>query len=172
ILANPGAALDLTSSNTVAAVINNAAPALSDALVADAALVVTASNTLLEQAAQQADGAILLAEMTQVTIVAQGAAAESLEQAGATGSAADTVNAFTGDALQNAVDDAAGQTGDLDGPGVQNAPVAANDGLVTSEDTALTVPAASLLGNDQDYDGDALSVVLTSGPSHGALAAN
>jgi VCBS repeat-containing protein len=50
-----------------------------------------------------------------------------------------------------------------------DAPTAAADAYGTSEDTALTVAAPGVLGNDSDPDGDALSAVLVSGPSHGTL---
>ena len=53
-----------------------------------------------------------------------------------------------------------------------DAPVAQNDSYVTNEDTALSVPAPGVLGNDTDADGDSLTVVLVSGPSHGTLALN
>jgi glucose/arabinose dehydrogenase len=50
-------------------------------------------------------------------------------------------------------------------------PVARDDALAVSEDLALRVPAATLLANDTDADGDALSVaVVSSGPdTHGSV---
>src|SRR5437773_2104851 len=54
-----------------------------------------------------------------------------------------------------------------------DAPVAANDdSYTTAEDTQLTVSAPGVLANDSDVDGDALSAVLMSGPSHGTLTLN
>src|SRR5207247_750135 len=54
--------------------------------------------------------------------------------------------------------------------GVNDAPVAVNDSYSTNEDTTLTVTAGSgVLGNDTDVDGDALTAILVSGPSHGTL---
>jgi VCBS repeat-containing protein len=50
-----------------------------------------------------------------------------------------------------------------------DAPVAADDGNSTDEDTPLTVAAPGVLGNDGDVDGDSLSAVLDIGPSHGTL---
>jgi VCBS repeat-containing protein len=50
-----------------------------------------------------------------------------------------------------------------------DAPVAAADAYTTAEDTALTVAAPGVLGNDSDPDGDTLTAVLVSGPSHGTL---
>src|SRR5205823_715162 len=56
---------------------------------------------------------------------------------------------------------------------VNDAPVAANDdSYTTPEDTQLTVSAPGVLANDSDVDGDALSAVLVSGPSHGTLTLN
>jgi VCBS repeat-containing protein len=53
-------------------------------------------------------------------------------------------------------------------------PVAANDSATTAEDTPLTVAAPGVLANDTDPDGDALTVVKVSDPTHGnvALGAN
>src|SRR6184192_3088189 len=55
---------------------------------------------------------------------------------------------------------------------VNNAPVAVNDSYTTPEDTQLTVSAPGVLANDSDVDGDALSAVLVSSPSHGTLTLN
>ena len=55
---------------------------------------------------------------------------------------------------------------------VNDAPTAANDAYSTNEDTPLTVAAPGVLANDTDPDGDALSAVLVSGPSHGTLTLN
>ncbi|HET6918172.1 MAG TPA: Ig-like domain-containing protein [Jiangellaceae bacterium] len=49
------------------------------------------------------------------------------------------------------------------------APVAAGDAFSTAEDTVLTVAAPGVLGNDADPDGDPLTAVLVTGPSHGSL---
>jgi VCBS repeat-containing protein len=50
-----------------------------------------------------------------------------------------------------------------------DAPVAADDAYTTDEDTALTVAAPGVLGNDSDPDGDQLTAVVASGPGHGSL---
>src|SRR5213075_604843 len=56
---------------------------------------------------------------------------------------------------------------------INDAPVAANDdSYTTPEDTQLTVAAPGVLANDSDVDGDALSAVLATGPSHGTLTLN
>ena len=54
---------------------------------------------------------------------------------------------------------------------VNDAPAAGNDGYTTTEDTALSVAAAGVLGNDTDVD-NLLAAVLVSGPAHGLLVLN
>src|SRR5205823_120218 len=56
--------------------------------------------------------------------------------------------------------------------GVNDAPLAVNDSYTTAEDTALNVAAAGVLANDSDVDGDTLSAVLVSQPTHGSLTLN
>jgi hypothetical protein len=59
-----------------------------------------------------------------------------------------------------------------DPPG-NTAPTAANDSYGTTAGTKLVVAAgAGVLANDGDADGDALSAILVSGPSHGSLTLN
>ncbi len=57
---------------------------------------------------------------------------------------------------------------------VRHVPVAVDDSYSTNEDTALTVAtkANGVLGNDTDGDGDTLSAVSFTNPSHGTLTAN
>jgi len=55
----------------------------------------------------------------------------------------------------------------------QNQPPVANaDAYAVGEDAVRTVSAPGVLGNDTDPDGDALTAVLVSGVSHGALTLN
>src|SRR5213076_1480574 len=56
--------------------------------------------------------------------------------------------------------------------GVNDAPVAVNDGYTTPEDTTLNVAAPGVLANDSDVDGDTLSAILVSQPTHGSLTLN
>src|SRR5204863_14379 len=56
--------------------------------------------------------------------------------------------------------------------GVNDAPVAVNDSYTTTEDTTLTIAASGVLANDSDIDGDTLSAVLVSPPTHGNLTLN
>jgi VCBS repeat-containing protein len=55
---------------------------------------------------------------------------------------------------------------------VNQAPIAASDSYTLAEDTALTVLAPGLLGNDTDAENDALSAVLGETTSQGTLALN
>jgi VCBS repeat-containing protein len=55
---------------------------------------------------------------------------------------------------------------------VNDAPVAVGDSYDTDEDTQLNLAAPGVLGNDEDVDGDTLTAVLVSGPSHGTLTLN
>ena len=57
-------------------------------------------------------------------------------------------------------------------PGSNHAPVAVTDSYSTNEDAALTIAAVGVLANDIDADGDALTSILVSGPSHGSLTLN
>src|SRR6185312_9884100 len=52
---------------------------------------------------------------------------------------------------------------------INDAPVAQNDTVATDENMSVS---GNVLTNDSDVDGDALSAVLVSGPSHGSLAVN
>src|SRR5439155_15347512 len=56
---------------------------------------------------------------------------------------------------------------------VNDAPAAQNDAYTTNEDAQLAVGVSQgVLLNDSDVDGDALTAVLVSGPSHGNLSLN
>ena len=55
---------------------------------------------------------------------------------------------------------------------VNDAPVAVDDVYTMAEDTLLTITAPGVLGNDTDLDGNPLSAVPVSNPSHGTLALN
>jgi VCBS repeat-containing protein len=55
---------------------------------------------------------------------------------------------------------------------INDAPVATVDTNSTDEDTLLTVAAPGVLGNDSDVDGDPLTAVLDTGPTHGTLTLN
>jgi hypothetical protein len=52
---------------------------------------------------------------------------------------------------------------------VNVAPLASDDSFSTVEDTALSVAAPGILGDDTDVNGDVLSAVLLTGPSHGTV---
>ena len=48
-------------------------------------------------------------------------------------------------------------------------PIAVDDTYTTTEDTALTVAAPGILGNDTDVDGDALTAFVVSPPANGSV---
>src|SRR6185295_844557 len=56
--------------------------------------------------------------------------------------------------------------------GVNDPPVAVNDSYTTPEDTTLTIATPGVLANDSDVDGDSLSEVPVSQPTHGTLTLN
>ncbi len=56
--------------------------------------------------------------------------------------------------------------------GANRPPVAADDAFATDEDTSLTITAPGVLSTDSDSDGDALTAVKESNPSHGTLTFN
>ncbi|MBC7128620.1 MAG: tandem-95 repeat protein [Thermoplasmatales archaeon] len=51
-------------------------------------------------------------------------------------------------------------------------PVANNDSYTTNEDIVLIINAPGILGNDYDADGDTLTAVSVSNPTHGSLTFN
>jgi VCBS repeat-containing protein len=56
--------------------------------------------------------------------------------------------------------------------GVNDAPLAVDDSYDTNEDTALSVLAPGVLGNDTDPDDDLLTALTLSDPLHGTLSFN
>lgn len=63
-------------------------------------------------------------------------------------------------------------TVDITVTGINDAPVAINDAYMVNEDTVLNVLAPGVLSNDQDVEGDVLSVQLVSNVGHGELIFN
>ncbi|MES2789344.1 MAG: Ig-like domain-containing protein [Planctomycetota bacterium] len=55
---------------------------------------------------------------------------------------------------------------------VNDAPVSVNDGYLATEDTPLVIGGAGVLGNDSDIDGDTLTALIVSNPTHGQLVFN
>ena len=60
----------------------------------------------------------------------------------------------------------------VDVAAVNDAPVAANDSLMATEDTPVTYTAAQLLGNDSDVDGDSLTIASVSSGTGGTAELN
>jgi VCBS repeat-containing protein len=58
------------------------------------------------------------------------------------------------------------------GSSTNHAPVANADSYSVNENATLTVTAAGVLANDTDADGNSLTAVLASNPSHGTLTLN
>ncbi len=56
--------------------------------------------------------------------------------------------------------------------GENQPPVGVSDYYSNEPDTTLSVPAPGILGNDNDVDGDSLTVIPISGVSHGSLTLN
>lgn len=56
--------------------------------------------------------------------------------------------------------------------GVNDAPISVADAYSTDENVALTVAASGVLSNDSDPEGNSLSAVLVTGPTHGSLTLN
>ena len=52
------------------------------------------------------------------------------------------------------------------------APVAASENFAGAKNTTLNIPAAGVLANDSDPDGNVLTAVLVTGPANGALVLN
>jgi M6 family metalloprotease-like protein len=55
---------------------------------------------------------------------------------------------------------------------INDAPAASADSYTTDQDSALTISAPGLLGNDTDVDNITLSAVKVSSPTHGSLVLN
>lgn len=55
---------------------------------------------------------------------------------------------------------------------VNRAPSASSDALIAAEDTTLSLTSPGVLSNDNDPDGDTLSALLVTPPSHGTLTLN
>ncbi|WEG13455.1 Ig-like domain-containing protein [Pullulanibacillus sp. KACC 23026] len=78
-----------------------------------------------------------------------------------------TYKAYDGDLYSNK------QTVTIDVKPVNDAPVAKADSYTVNEDETLNVKSdSSILANDSDVDGDSLTAIKVSGPSHGTLTCN
>ena len=53
-----------------------------------------------------------------------------------------------------------------------DAPVATGESYGTTEDTPLTIAAPGVLGNDTDVDGNPLTAIVVTRPTHGTLTLN
>ena len=83
----------------------------------------------------------------------------------------DTISYLVTDGSLDAIGHVAMTVSDLQ-TAVNSVPVANNDVYATGAHSRLTIGGAGVLGNDTDPDGDVLSALLVSKPSHGKLTFN
>lgn len=117
-LAETSGPIDLSDPSVIAAIVNTASGGgpLSEETLAGAASVIAETNGAAQTAAQNpADAAAALEEIAQVQIVVQTGAAPALAEAGGEDDSSAAEEAFTGQALDDAVVDAADDVGDVDG---------------------------------------------------------
>lgn len=117
-LAETTGPIDLSDPSVIAAIVNAASSGgpLSEETLAGAAGVIAETNGATQTAAENpADAASALEEIAQVQIVVQTGAAPALAEAGGTDDSSAAEEAFTGQALDDAVVDAADDVGDVDG---------------------------------------------------------
>src|SRR5439155_880190 len=81
-------------------------------------------------------------------------------------------DSFTYKANDGQVDSPTNATFSITVTPVNDAPVSVQDNYSVNEDTTLNIGAPGVLANDTDVDGDVLSVVLVTGPSHGTITLN
>jgi VCBS repeat-containing protein len=154
-----------TVSLTVIAADNNAPVAMADSYSTDedAVLVVPAPGVSGNDT--DVDGDALTALLGTLTLNAEGSFTYTPAE-NYNGSDSFTYKANDGLA------DSAPATVSLTVNAVNDAPVAVADSYSTNEDTPLVVATPAVLANDTDVDGDALTALLVSGPSHGTLTLN
>ncbi len=140
--------------------------------IAGVVQIVAGLNAAIQTATQSAPtGADALAAISAVEIVAQGAAADALENVIPDPTSLNPgLAAFSGTSLTAAIADAQDHTGDVVGD-MQFAPIAHDDSYTISTGL-LIVGAKGVLANDTDLNGDPLTAVLVSGPAHGDLSLN
>jgi Ca2+-binding RTX toxin-like protein len=157
-----GQELDLSDSAVIGNVLDAAASttqipveAINDVKVG-AALVIASANSAIEQAVTDGNiGVALITELAKVAVVAQGDSSTALASAGSSGDTAsmDAVVAdYTGDGLNDALDQAESQVGDVDGADV----------VSTSEDIAYVF-------TENDFPGQ---IKIAQLPSSGVLNLN
>jgi VCBS repeat-containing protein len=170
----PGQTLDLTASATVRALVVSATSSVAGvtaATVDTLTTLVTSLNAAVEQSAVGQTGANLLAAVEAVEKVAEGAIWSALlASAGAPTQLQSIVTAYTGANLTAAIAAAKATLGDVDGPNINNAPVAADDAATTVAGQELALAASTLLSNDTDADKDPLTVTAAGGGVHGTAS--
>src|SRR5262249_11807048 len=153
--------LDLTDQAQIHELIVIAAITGGYSLNSDIVAGVEAITINLNHAVVDASGATgveLLADLSAIALVAQGAASDALKNVhDEFDTMASVIDQFTGSNLAGAIEIAKSHTGDVDGPSVENAPVAHDDAYVVTSSTPLVVGPDGVLANDTDADGNALT---------------
>ena len=110
-----------------------------------------------------------------VTGVTQGAHGSAVNN-GTSVSYTPAANFFGSDSFTYSISDGKGGSGsatvNVTVTNVNDPPVAVGNSYTINQDTVLNVAAPGVLDNDSDIDGDPLTAILVSSPSHGSLALN
>jgi len=167
--------LNLSDPSDITAIITaalNGTPANADAIHGAATIIAAVNASASSQAGQTGAAALTILSATART--AQYDVSQTLFAAGGDPTQMqDAVYAYTGDQLQGAIGANIAYLGDVDGPGINNAPLTVADHYSVTEDTPLTIASsAGLLANERDPDGDPLYVVVDQAPSHGGMSLN
>lgn len=143
--------------------------AVNDAPIAnpDSAVGIEDVSLLIDAAANDTD--VDDKDLTVVTVGAPGHGSAAVTSAGTIRYTPEP-DFFGTDTITYGVSDPAGavaySTVIVNITGVNDRPAARTDAVATNEDRAITV---AVLANDQDVDGDPLTVSLVAGPAHGAV---
>jgi hypothetical protein len=147
--------------------VNDAPVAVDDALADDEDTILTVAATTLLANDTDPDGDPLtitaVTSGTGGTVALVGTSVTFTPSPDFLGDAAFTYTASDGTATDTA-------TVTITVGGVNDAPVAVDDAVTATEDTALTIAAADLLANDTDTEGQVLTITTVADPVGGAVA--
>jgi Cadherin-like domain/RTX calcium-binding nonapeptide repeat (4 copies) len=162
-----------TSTGTVnvnVVAVNDAPAAASDTVAAteDTPLVLTAASLLANDSDVDGDTLTITAvgNATHGTVALNGGNVVFTPAANYNGPASFTYTISDGQGGMSTA------TVNINVAAVNDAPVAANNSVSATEDTALVLTAASLLANDSDVDGDSLTITAVGNATHGTVALN
>jgi Ca2+-binding RTX toxin-like protein len=160
-----------TSTATVninVAAVNDAPAAADDSVSAteDTPLVLTAASLLANDSDVDGDALTIIAvgDATHGTVALDGGNVVFTPAANYNGPASFTYTVSDGQGGTSTA------TVDVTVAAVNDAPVAVDDSVDATEDTPLVLTAASLLANDGDVDGDALTISAVGNATHGTVA--